>query len=116
MHSAVRHPLRRVLRLSALCLALAGGGAGAQETLEVRLQAPDEVRALLERHVRLLRREALEKDWDTAPQAEGPAARDRFIEAGMADYEHSLRRKLLWGVLVLPAVVIGLLIYLVNYA
>ncbi len=87
------------LRLAVFAAALAGGAYWA-----------------LLIYFRSLRREALEKDWDTAPQAEGPAARDRFIEAGMADYEHSLRRKLLWGVLVLPAVVIGLLIYLVNYA
>lgn len=60
MHSGVRRPLRRGLRLAALCLALAGGGVAAQEALEVRLQAPDEVRGLLERHVRLLRQEVLE--------------------------------------------------------
>ncbi len=60
MRSGVRHPLRRGLRFLALALAFAGGGALAQEPLEVRLQAPDEVRPLLERHVRLLRQEALE--------------------------------------------------------
>ena len=59
MRSGVRHPLRRGLRFLALALAFAGGGALAEEPLEVRLQAPDEVRPLLERHVRLLRQEAL---------------------------------------------------------
>ena len=59
MRSGVRPALRRGLRLAALALTLAAGGALAQETLEVRLQAPDELRPLLERHVRLLRQEAL---------------------------------------------------------
>lgn len=66
---------------------------------------------------RSLRREALEKEWDAdPPEGATPEGRDLFIEEGMADYEHSLRRKLIWLVLVLPAVVVGLLIYLVNYA
>lgn len=66
---------------------------------------------------RSLRREALEKEWDANPP-EGADAEKRavFIEQGMADYEHSLRRKLLWGVIILPFFAIGLLIYLVNYA
>lgn len=66
---------------------------------------------------RSLRREALEKEWDANP-TEGADAEMRagFIEQGMADYEHSLRRKLLWGVIILPFFAIGLLIYLVNYA
>lgn len=66
---------------------------------------------------RSLRREALEKEWDANPQETVDAAgREAFIEQGMADYEHSLRRKLLWGVIILPFLAIGLLIYLVNYA
>lgn len=66
---------------------------------------------------RSLRREALEKEWDANPQETvDAAAREAFIEQGMADYEHSLRRKLLWGVIILPFLAIGLLIYLVNYA
>ena len=59
MRSGVRAALRRGLCPAALALTLAAGGALAQETLEVRLQAPDELRPLLERHVRLLRQEAL---------------------------------------------------------
>jgi len=66
---------------------------------------------------RSLRREALEKDWaHEHPDEDDSAARDAYIEAGLAKYEHSLRRKVLWLVLVLPALVVGLLIYLVNYA
>ncbi len=66
---------------------------------------------------RSLRREALEKEWDANPP-EDANAEDRagFIAQGMAAYEGSLRRKLLWGVIVLPFIAIGLLLYLVNYA
>lgn len=66
-------------------------------------------------YARSLRREALEKKWDADPPAPATeAARDAFIQQGMADYEGSLRRKLLWGVIVLPFLAIGLLVYLVN--
>ncbi len=66
---------------------------------------------------RSTRREALEKQWDAAPP-DGATGADRaaFIDQGMAAYEGSLRRKLLWGVIVLPFIAIGALIYLVNYA
>lgn len=66
---------------------------------------------------RSLRREALEKQWDAAPPDDAtPDARKAFIEQGMHAYEGSLRRKLLWGVIVLPFIAIGALLYLVNYA
>lgn len=66
---------------------------------------------------RSLNRERLEKDWAGAhPDEDDSPARDAYIETGMVQYEHSLKRRVLWLVLVLPAVVVGLLIYLVNYA
>lgn len=66
-------------------------------------------------YARSLRREALEKEWDADPPASATEAdRDAFIEQGMAEYEGSLRRKLLWGVIVLPFFAIGLLFYFVN--
>lgn len=66
---------------------------------------------------RSLRREALEKEWDAAhPLETDSAAREAFIAEGMAAYEHSLKRKLLIGVVVLPFLAIALLLYLVNYA
>jgi hypothetical protein len=66
---------------------------------------------------RSLRREALEKEWDAGPPEDAtPEGRAAFIERGMAAYEGSLRRKLLWGVIVLPFVAIAALVYLVNYA
>ena len=66
---------------------------------------------------RSLRREALEKQWDAdPPDGATDDTRRAFIEQGMAAYEGSLRRKLLWGVIVLPFIAIGALVYLVNYA
>ncbi|WP_103332740.1 hypothetical protein [Pseudotabrizicola formosa] len=66
---------------------------------------------------RSVRREALEKQWDAdPPEGATDAMRRAFIEEGMSAYEGSLRRKLLWGVVVLPFLAIGTLLYLVNYA
>ncbi|MFN4129401.1 MAG: hypothetical protein ACK4GC_06255, partial [Paracoccaceae bacterium] len=68
-------------------------------------------------YARSLRRESLEKQWDAAPPDDAtPETREAFIAQGMDAYEGSLRRKLLWGVIVLPFIAIGALIYLVNYA
>lgn len=68
-------------------------------------------------YARSLQREALEKDWARDHPGDGDSpARDAYINEGLAAYERSLRRKVLWLVLVLPAVVVGTLIYLLNYA
>lgn len=63
-------------------------------------------------YARSLRREALEKRFDLGG-IEGN--RDAFIESGMARYEKSLRRRLLWLVYIIPMAVMGVTIYLVNY-
>ncbi|OYW62505.1 MAG: hypothetical protein B7Z10_07050 [Rhodobacterales bacterium 32-66-7] len=66
---------------------------------------------------RSLRREALEKSWDANPPPGADAVtRAAFIEKGMADYEGSLRNRLLVIVVVLPFIVIAVLLYLMNYA
>ncbi|KIT16473.1 hypothetical protein [Jannaschia aquimarina] len=58
-------------------------------------------------------RERLEKEWhETQP----PLPMERFVEIGITEYRQSLRRKLLWGVYVVPITAICTLIYLVNYA
>ena len=62
---------------------------------------------------RSLERERLEKRWD-AGQGEGE--RTAYVEAGMARYQKSLRRRLLWGVYIVPLVVIGVLIYVLNFS
>ncbi|WP_347311215.1 hypothetical protein [Defluviimonas sp. SAOS-178_SWC] len=70
---------------------------------------------LLSIYSRSVRREELEKEWD-ADNAEGgdADARDAYIEAGMRDYEHGLRRKLILLVYVIPIVVVLVTLYLVN--
>ena len=47
---------------------------------------------------RSVRREKLEKEWDSDPVREGLPEADRaaFIAAGMKIYEKGLRRKLIW--------------------
>lgn len=66
-------------------------------------------------YARSVRREALEKEWDADAKPSIPVPdRDAFIALGMAEYEGSLRRKLLWGVIVMPFAAMALLFYLVN--
>jgi hypothetical protein len=52
------------------------------------------------------------QDWQEAGR---PGDRDAYIAEGMAQYERSLRRKLLWLVYILPVTAIGLLIWLTNF-
>ncbi|MEQ8877268.1 MAG: hypothetical protein RIC49_12740 [Phycisphaerales bacterium] len=44
-----------------------------------------------------------------------PGDREAYIDAGLKDYEGSLRRKLIWGVYVVPVVVISAVIYFTNF-
>jgi hypothetical protein len=66
---------------------------------------------------RSVRREKLEKAWDTDPAREGAATdeRDAYIEAGMEAYRHGLRRKLIWLVYIIPMAVVLATVYYVNY-
>lgn len=65
---------------------------------------------------RSVRREKLEKAWDAdPPEGQGAAERAAFIEAGMAEYEHGLRRKLIWLVYVIPMIVFAVIVYLINW-
>ncbi|WP_376877329.1 hypothetical protein [Albirhodobacter sp. R86504] len=66
-------------------------------------------------YLRSLRREDLENDWDRE-HPQDRVGRDAFVEQGMADYAKSLRVKLVWLVYIIPVTVVGVLIYLVNYA
>ncbi|MGB3688571.1 MAG: hypothetical protein WBA02_04635 [Jannaschia helgolandensis] len=58
-------------------------------------------------------RDRLEAEW-VAKQP--PLPQHTYVENGIRDYRRSLRRKLLWGVYIVPIGAILLLIYLVNYA
>ena len=61
---------------------------------------------------RSVRREKLERQFD-AGGIEGD--RDAFIEQGLAEYESSLRAKLIWGVYVIPFALIPLMLYINNF-
>ena len=64
-----------------------------------------------------VRREKLEKEWDTDPAREGApeAGRAAFIEAGMEVYRHGLKRRLLWLIYIIPMIVFVTTIYTVNW-
>ncbi|WP_417723086.1 hypothetical protein [Salipiger sp.] len=61
---------------------------------------------------RRVRRGKLGLEWD---EAQGPGAREAFVEEGLRDYDRSLRRKLILGVYVVPVCVVALIVYLTNY-
>jgi hypothetical protein len=65
---------------------------------------------------RSVRRERLEKQWDANPPEGADAeARSAYVEQGMAEYFSGFRRRLVLLVYVVPTVVVGVLIYIMNY-
>lgn len=64
---------------------------------------------------RSVRKESLEKKFDAEhPDGGEEGARDAFISEGMNAYNNSIRPKLIGLVYVVPTVVIGAIIYLIN--
>ena len=61
---------------------------------------------------RAVRRDKLEKEWDEEIQQ---GDRETFVQAGLREYDGSLRRKLILGVYIVPMVVISLIIYFTNF-
>lgn len=61
---------------------------------------------------RSVRRDKLEREWDEEIQQ---GDRDAFVEAGLREYDGSLRRKLILGVYIVPLTVISVIIYLTNF-
>lgn len=61
---------------------------------------------------RSVRRGKLAAEWD---EDIATGDRDAFIEEGLEEYDSSLRRKLILGVFVVPYLIIGLLVYIVNF-
>jgi len=61
---------------------------------------------------RRVRRGKLEAEWLVAGR---PGDEDAFVEAGLKEYDGSLRRKLILGVYVMPVAVIGTIVYLTNF-
>lgn len=58
-------------------------------------------------------RDRLEAEWD---EGDKPGPRDAYVKHGLADYDGSLRRKLILGVYIVPMALVCLIIYLVNFA
>ena len=59
------------------------------------------------------RRRRMEADWEAAGR---PGTREAYVEAGMEQYQTSLRRKLIWLVYIVPVTSVIVIIYLTNYA
>ncbi len=66
---------------------------------------------------RSVRREKLEKEWDTDPAREGLTGDERsaFIGAGMTHYEKGLKKRLLWLIYIIPTIGFVVTIYFVNW-
>ena len=62
---------------------------------------------------RAAKREKLEAQWD---RDKGPGRRESFVKAELAAYEPGLRRRLIWGVYVIPGSLMAALIYFTNTA
>ena len=62
---------------------------------------------------RAVRRGKLRKKWYDGPQK---VDRDTFVQRGLEKYDGSIRRKLIWGVYIVPVVVISVIIYLTNFS
>lgn len=61
---------------------------------------------------RAVRRSKLRQKWDEDIRR---GDRDEYVRRGLKIYDRSLRRKLLWGVYIVPVVSIAVVIYLVNF-
>lgn len=61
---------------------------------------------------RAVRKGKLEQAWIEEGR-EGD--QDAYVKAGLVDYDSSLRRRLILGVYVIPMVIVGTILYLVNY-
>lgn len=61
---------------------------------------------------RSIRRAKLRRKWDEDIRR---GDREEYVRRGLKIYDRSLRRKLLWGVYIVPVVTIAVVIYLVNF-
>ena len=62
---------------------------------------------------RAVRRDKLEAEWD---EGDISTPRETFVSDGLKAYDGSLRRKLILGVYVVTTVLMGVVIYVVNFA
>ena len=63
-------------------------------------------------YARSTEKERLEKEWE---EEVGTGDRDEYVRRGLAEYRHSLRRKLIWLVYILPMLAIAVLLYVINF-
>jgi hypothetical protein len=61
---------------------------------------------------RSVRREELEKEWDVGGI---DTDRETYIADGMKAYEHTLRRRLIGLVYIVPTVIVLVIIYILNF-
>lgn len=61
---------------------------------------------------RFRHRRRLEREWH---ETSGESEIDAYIEQGMADYETSLRRHLLYGIYIVPLALVAFLVYATNF-
>lgn len=57
-------------------------------------------------------RRRLEREWHATS---GESKMDAYIEQGMEDYETSLRRRLLYGIYIVPLAMVTFLVYATNF-
>ncbi len=62
---------------------------------------------------RAVRRGKLRKKWLDGPQK---VDRETFVQRGLEKYDGSIRRKLIWGVYIVPLITFCLVIYLTNHS
>lgn len=63
-------------------------------------------------YFRAAHRESMERDWEAAGR---PGNRDAYVAEGMAQYQRSLRRRLLWLVFILPVTAVVAIIWITNF-
>jgi len=61
---------------------------------------------------RAVRKGKLRTQWQEDPQGQTLEA---FLDDGLADYDKSLRRKLILSVYVIPVILVSVIIYLTNF-
>ena len=62
---------------------------------------------------RSVRKGKLRVEWNEGPKEQSLEA---FLEEGLAEYDKSLRRKLILSVYVIPVILVSVVIYLTNFA
>ncbi|MEH6830437.1 hypothetical protein [Sulfitobacter sp.] len=61
---------------------------------------------------RAVRKGKLRAEWNEGPQEQ---SLDEFLDEGLAEYDKSLRRKLILSVYIIPVILVSVIIYLTNF-